>query len=197
METASQARLKVPDLGSVPAELRPQLTAMLQPNPADRPQKVAELLRRWPYDSDNKRNLKGYKFGYSKYKTWLVGVSSMAILVVSIFMVAHWYKTSSKSAIIENGPESGRSELSETNQQAGLALGILNIKSSPEAALVLLKDRSFIGITPIKTDLPSGKYTLVFKKKGYKEEESQVEIQPGIELPIRIELQKKDSSNSS
>lgn len=45
---ALQARQIVPDSSAVPAELRPQLTAMLQPNPADRPQQVSELLQRWP-----------------------------------------------------------------------------------------------------------------------------------------------------
>jgi hypothetical protein len=57
MDTAYQARLKIPDLNLVPAEFRPQLTAILQPNPADRPQDMAELLRRMPSHANSKRVL--------------------------------------------------------------------------------------------------------------------------------------------
>jgi eukaryotic-like serine/threonine-protein kinase len=55
METAYQARLKTPDLSSVPVEFRDQLTSMLQPNPADRPQDIAELLDRWPDNASKKK----------------------------------------------------------------------------------------------------------------------------------------------
>ena len=40
-----EARRAVPKLDRVPAELRPELTAMLQPDPADRPQSMRELTR--------------------------------------------------------------------------------------------------------------------------------------------------------
>ncbi len=40
-----EARRAVPKLERVPAELRPELTAMLQPDPADRPQSLRDLLR--------------------------------------------------------------------------------------------------------------------------------------------------------
>lgn len=46
--SAALARKTVPDLSAVPAELREQLTAMLQPDPDRRPQSLAELLDRWP-----------------------------------------------------------------------------------------------------------------------------------------------------
>lgn len=46
--TAVLARQQVPDLAQIPAQLQPQLRAMLQPDPADRPQGVEELLHRWP-----------------------------------------------------------------------------------------------------------------------------------------------------
>jgi len=42
--TALQSRQVVPDLSEVPADLRRQLTAMLQPNPAARPQHVTEIV---------------------------------------------------------------------------------------------------------------------------------------------------------
>jgi serine/threonine protein kinase len=198
METAYQARLKVPDLTAVPAEFREQLTAMLQPNPANRPQDTAELFRRWPYKDKSKKSSKD-KTSFSGYKIWLLGIAGVVILAVSIFTAIHGYKKSSDSAIagIETGVTVGNSGNPIPDQSTGLEVGYLNIQSSPEAALVLLKDKSFIGITPIKTDLPSGKYTLVFRKNGYGEEEAQVEVQPGKELPITVELPKKDTRNKS
>lgn len=42
--TAVQARLKVPDLTKVPAELRASLTRMLQPDPAQRPTSMGDLV---------------------------------------------------------------------------------------------------------------------------------------------------------
>ncbi|MBV9835350.1 MAG: protein kinase [Alphaproteobacteria bacterium] len=42
--TAVQARLKVPDIAKVPAELRASLTRMLQPDPAQRPASMADLI---------------------------------------------------------------------------------------------------------------------------------------------------------
>jgi serine/threonine-protein kinase len=47
-EAVIRAREAVPPLTEVPEALRGQLSAMLQPNPADRPQTLAELIRHWP-----------------------------------------------------------------------------------------------------------------------------------------------------
>ncbi|MCW5748423.1 MAG: protein kinase [Alphaproteobacteria bacterium] len=44
LPSAVHARTKVPDLARVPAELRAELSAMLQPDPADRPQSMADLV---------------------------------------------------------------------------------------------------------------------------------------------------------
>jgi serine/threonine-protein kinase len=49
--SAGIARKLPPDLGAVPDALRPQLTAMLQPDPAQRPQDLEEILQRWPKPS--------------------------------------------------------------------------------------------------------------------------------------------------
>jgi len=43
-----EARRAVPKLDRVPAELRPELTAMLQPDPASRPQSMRDVLREKP-----------------------------------------------------------------------------------------------------------------------------------------------------
>jgi eukaryotic-like serine/threonine-protein kinase len=43
-----EARRAVPDLARVPKEMRDELTAMLQPNPADRPQSMRELVPEAP-----------------------------------------------------------------------------------------------------------------------------------------------------
>lgn len=48
LASAVQARQRVPDLTRVPAWLRPQLAAMLAPDPARRPASLSEVLRRWP-----------------------------------------------------------------------------------------------------------------------------------------------------
>jgi serine/threonine-protein kinase len=47
-EAVLRARQTVPDLSAVPAVLREQIAVMLQPRPEDRPQSLAQLLRRWP-----------------------------------------------------------------------------------------------------------------------------------------------------
>jgi serine/threonine protein kinase len=44
LPSAVHARMKVPDLSRVPAELRNELSSMLQPDPAQRPQRMAELV---------------------------------------------------------------------------------------------------------------------------------------------------------
>jgi len=46
--SADCARKSIPDIHGVPAALREQLRAMLQPEPMQRPQNVEEILRRWP-----------------------------------------------------------------------------------------------------------------------------------------------------
>ncbi|MBK1642381.1 hypothetical protein CKO12_10925 [Chromatium okenii] len=45
---ALRYRQQVPDLSAIAPELQEWLTAMLQPNPADRPATIDELLERWP-----------------------------------------------------------------------------------------------------------------------------------------------------
>ncbi|HEX2890244.1 protein kinase domain-containing protein [Vineibacter terrae] len=46
LPSAVAARMRVPDLGALPAELRAEITSMLQPDPSDRPQSMAELVGR-------------------------------------------------------------------------------------------------------------------------------------------------------
>lgn len=47
IQTALEARQKLPNLEAIPAALQPLLLAMLQPDPADRPQQVTALLQHW------------------------------------------------------------------------------------------------------------------------------------------------------
>ena len=47
-ETACQTRQRVPELSDIPAQLRPQLMMLLQPDPSNRPGRITELLQRWP-----------------------------------------------------------------------------------------------------------------------------------------------------
>jgi len=46
LPTAVQARMRVPDLSRLPDGLRGEITGMLQPNPSDRPQSMADLVGR-------------------------------------------------------------------------------------------------------------------------------------------------------
>lgn len=84
-ETAIQARQRAPDLSQMPSELQPQLTAMLQPNPADRPQSIAELIQRWPRPLTQLEELKNWL--KKKYMATLIVISIVVIGVMgSIFI---------------------------------------------------------------------------------------------------------------
>jgi serine/threonine-protein kinase len=47
-DLARTSRNEVPNLQAVPEALREQVASMLQPDPADRPQSVGEILAKWP-----------------------------------------------------------------------------------------------------------------------------------------------------
>jgi serine/threonine-protein kinase len=94
-EAVLQARRKVPDLEGVPAALREQLAAMLQPNPADRPQSLGELLERWPSPTvisssqpGGRRDVPqgtpaaGEKVGHRRHGVWWAFAGTAAVLVL-------------------------------------------------------------------------------------------------------------------
>lgn len=74
--------------------------------------------------------------------------------------------------------------------------GYLSIKSMPEGAIVLLKDRSFIGVTPTRVNLSPGKYQLLFKKNGYRDYEASIEVKPDLDIPMNVTLQKDNSGGA-
>ncbi len=80
--TAVQARLKVPDLTKVPADLRASLTRMLQPDPAQRAASMAELISstsgaRRPTTSQAKTSGGGGKGA-------LIAIASVLVLLVAV-----------------------------------------------------------------------------------------------------------------
>ncbi len=163
-ETAIQARQQVPDLSQVPAELRPQLTAMLQPNPADRPQSISELLQCWPCPP-----LAG-KGWLGKYRVWLIGAVGIVVVSIGITVLVPVIQPTARP-------------------------GYLSIRSMPEGAIVLLKDKSFIGVTPARVDIPPGKYQLLLKKNGYRDYEASIEVKPEIDISVNATLQEDKSSS--
>lgn len=60
---ACALRMEVPDLDTIPKALREQLTALLQPEPGDRPKDLAEFLETWPEPgSEAGRNRRSRQF---------------------------------------------------------------------------------------------------------------------------------------
>ena len=79
---AVQARMGLPDLKGVPAWLRPQLAAMLAPEPGDRPASMAEVLRRWPRPAvAGPRSLDGSRGRWPR-RGVAVGLSVVAVLTL-------------------------------------------------------------------------------------------------------------------
>ncbi|MCX5884011.1 MAG: PEGA domain-containing protein, partial [Deltaproteobacteria bacterium] len=66
-------------------------------------------------------------------------------------------------------------------------LSVLNISSNPSSAQVYL-DGSFKGNSPLKLDLPSGKYEVRVSLTDYYEYEAQVQLKDPGELPLFVRL---------
>ncbi|MCW5747075.1 MAG: protein kinase, partial [Alphaproteobacteria bacterium] len=80
---AIEARKKVPDLTHVPAELRPGLARMLQPDPADRPQSMRDVAALDALDAAGERpRRRGLRVAL------LVGVVVLAAATAAAFVVA-------------------------------------------------------------------------------------------------------------
>jgi serine/threonine protein kinase len=69
--------------------------------------------------------------------------------------------------------------------------GLLAISSEPQAVLVLLANKAFIGVTPTKVELAQGKYQLLFRKDGYYDYEKQVDINSEDKVTVTAVLQQK------
>ncbi|HYN78426.1 MAG TPA: protein kinase, partial [Lamprocystis sp. (in: g-proteobacteria)] len=87
--TAVLARQQVPDLAQIPAQLQPLLRVMLQPDPAQRPQGVEELLRRWPQPGQTSPDLRESKVpGREHPRNWPRPQRMMLLLTASTLAIA-------------------------------------------------------------------------------------------------------------
>jgi hypothetical protein len=66
-------------------------------------------------------------------------------------------------------------------------LGFLSVTSDPSAARVLIDNREG-GITPVSKQLPSGEYTIVVSKEGYKESQKKVIVKENEKETVHVSL---------
>jgi len=107
-----EARRAVPDLGRVPAAVRADLAAMLQPDPAKRPQSMREMIRpqgqrggRRSTQSDTSRQSSATKPGAGRSRAIM---GALAVVVVAGGAFGYWYWQG----------RAGRDHTSGTAQQA-------------------------------------------------------------------------------
>jgi serine/threonine protein kinase len=163
-ESAKNARRSVPDLSRIPAVLRSQFKAMLQPKASARPQSMSALLQSWPYlPPSEKLN-----------KWWSVGLS---VAVVILGMGVWYYLPKPEALKIIQKPRQG----------------YLSINSTPEGAIVLANDTlAFIGVTPTKRAyIRAGNNALIIRKNGYRDEKLSLEINPDEDRTAQVALQQQ------
>src|SRR5882672_3712178 len=107
-----EARRAVPDLSRVPAAVRADLAAMLQPDPAKRPQTMRELIRTQEQRSGRRSALSGTSRQSSATKPSAgrlgVIVGAVAVIVVAGGALGYWYWQG----------RAGRDHVTGTTQQA-------------------------------------------------------------------------------
>ena len=89
-----EKRKRVPDLADVDISLRPLITAMLQPNPAERPASMAEIAA-WGQTGEKTQLSTGSRpkaSGASKGKGALVGVVAAGVGVLAVVGAAYWFQ---------------------------------------------------------------------------------------------------------
>src|SRR5215831_5947583 len=90
--TVVEARRTVPDLRRVPAELRADLTAMLQPDPAERPQSLRELMRASSPNADAVETAR-VEGTARRSRPWIaVATGSLAALLLAAVGIAYWLR---------------------------------------------------------------------------------------------------------
>ncbi|HKU99019.1 MAG TPA: serine/threonine-protein kinase [Vineibacter sp.] len=82
LPTAVQARMRVPDLARVPDGLRGEISGMLQPNPSDRPQSMADLVGRTGATQVNAKSARGASSGARSGAGPLIAGIAVAVLVL-------------------------------------------------------------------------------------------------------------------
>src|SRR5262245_60364268 len=90
--TVVEARRTVPDLGRVPAELRADLAAMLQPDPAQRPPSLRALIRASSPKADAVEPAR-VEAPARRSRLWIaVAAGSLATLLLAAGGLAYWLK---------------------------------------------------------------------------------------------------------
>ena len=90
--TVVEARRAVPDLGRVPAELRADLAAMLEPDPAQRPQSLRELMRASSPRADAVETPR-VEAPARRSRPWIaVAAGSLVALLLAAGGIAYWLK---------------------------------------------------------------------------------------------------------
>lgn len=82
LPTAVQARMRVPDLSGLPGGLRGEITGMLQPDPSNRPQSMADLVGRTGATQVQARSGRGTESGARSGAGPMIAGISVAVLVL-------------------------------------------------------------------------------------------------------------------
>ena len=64
--------------------------------------------------------------------------------------------------------------------------GTVMVRSNPPGALILVNGKEWSSQTPTMMTLPAGKYKLEFRKEGYRNEESDVEVRDGAVMNLDV-----------
>ena len=64
--------------------------------------------------------------------------------------------------------------------------GTVMVRSNPPGALILVNGKEWSSQTPTMMTLPAGKYKLEFRKEGYHNEESNIEVRDGAVMNLDV-----------
>jgi serine/threonine protein kinase len=105
---------KVPDLSSVPSELHPQLEAMLQPNPNNRPQSLQIIQQQWPIEQQSL--IKPKEPWWAKYKSLFITLAIAIIAIAFVTTILEIIISDREPPTIDNNQEI-KSIISEKEQE--------------------------------------------------------------------------------
>jgi len=93
--------------------------------------------------------------------------------------------------VVVNQPEkqATKGETSQPNEKGEQGTGVLLVSSNPDSAEVWV-DGAFVGTTPAKLTLPSGKHTMKVSLQGYEDWTREVHVLSGSEVSLQATLPK-------
>lgn len=114
---------------------------------------------------------------------WYAAVATGLIILISVFFWIHSIqKETDPSPKTATQPTSTPTDIPKP-----VILSLLNITSNPANAQVFI-DGSFKGNTPLKLDLPTGKYEVRVSLTDYYEYEAQIQLKDPGEFPLFVRL---------